>query len=193
MKKITFNDLAEMPWKNGQGSTRQIAIYPDNANISDFQWRISAATVNDIGPFSNFDNVTRSLALLTGEKITLNIQGQSVDLHRDGQPITFSGTLPTEMTACSQPALDFGVMTNNNYAKHSLVHADFNDGQTYQRKSPITLILALKPCQLDKNELNTFDAVLFSEADPNCITIQTQTRTAPLLIAEISEFCPTEP
>ena len=21
MKKITFNDLAEMPWKNGQGST----------------------------------------------------------------------------------------------------------------------------------------------------------------------------
>ena len=97
------------------------------------------------------------------------------------------------MTACSQPALDFGVMTNNNYAKHSLVHADFNDGQTYQRKSPITLILALKPCQLDKNELNTFDAVLFSEADPNCITIQTQTRTAPLLIAEISEFCPTEP
>ena len=193
MEKITFKDLAETPWKNGQGTTRQIAIHPANADISNFHWRISAATVNTVGPFSNFDNVTRSLALLTGDKITLNIQGQTVELHRDGQPVTFSGTVPTEMTDCPAPALDFGVMTNNNFAKHSLVHADFNDGQTYQRKSSTTLILALKPCQLDKNSLDTFDAILLSESDPNCVTIQTQTRTAPLLIAEISEYCPAEP
>ncbi|MGL4674302.1 MAG: HutD/Ves family protein [Wohlfahrtiimonas sp.] len=192
MKKIIFNDLKEMPWKNGQGTTRQIAIHPENADISNFHWRISAASVNTVGPFSNFDNVTRSLALLTGNKITLNIQGQSVELHRDGQPVTFSGEVPTEMTDCPAPALDFGVMANNQYAKHSLVHADFNDGQTYQRKSPITLVLALKPCQLDKTQLDTFDAILLNENDPNCITIQTQTRTAPLLIAEISEYCPSE-
>lgn len=192
MKKITFKELPETPWKNGMGSTRQIAIYPENADISNFQWRISAATINAIGPFSTFDNVTRSLALLTGCKITLNIQGQTVDLHRDGQPITFRGDAETVMTDCPEPALDFGVMTNDRFAKHSLVHADFNDGQTYQRKSPLTLILALRPCQLDKTPLDTFDAILLSEDDPNCISIQTQTRTAPLLIAEIYEHCPTE-
>lgn len=186
MKKIIFKDLVEMPWKNGQGTTRQIAIYPDNADISNFQWRISAATVNAIGPFSNFDNVTRSLALLTGDKITLSIQGETVELRSDGQPVTFSGTIPTEMTECLKPALDFGVMTHNDYAQHSLIKATFKDGETYQRTAPTTLILTLSPCLLNDHALEIFDAILFSKSDDICVTIHTQNKTSALLIAEIS-------
>lgn len=192
MKKITFKDLVEMPWKNGQGTTRQIAIYPDNADISNFQWRISAATVNTLGAFSNFDHVTRSLALLTGDSITLKIEDAIVELHRDGQPVTFSGTVPTEMTECREPALDFGVMTHNDFANHSLIKATFNDGEIYQRTAPTTLILALSPCLLNNQTLEIFDAILFTKSDVNCVTIHTQTKTATLLIAEISEYCPAE-
>lgn len=192
MKKVIFNDLVETQWKNGQGTTKQIAIYPKNADISNFHWRISAATVNAMGPFSNFHNVTRSLALLTGEKITLKIQDQIIELHREGQPITFSGDDQTTMTECLAPALDFGIMTHNHFANHSLIKEIFKDGDVYHRQSPTTLMLALKPCQLDHNILETFDAILFSSSDANCVTINTTHPTTHLLIAEISEYSLTE-
>lgn len=190
MQHIIFKDLIETPWKNGKGTTRQIAIYPENANINDFIWRISAATVDALGPFSTFNNITRSLTLLQGDKVTLKINNQSIDMHPNTQPITFSGDALTELIQCDAPALDFGVMSNNDHAKHTLVHADFNDGQTYQRKSSTTLVLALKPCKIDNYDLNAFDSLLYSEDDADCFKVKTITRTAPLLIVEIFEYCP---
>lgn len=191
MKIIVFKDLLEQPWKNGLGTTRQIAIFPTDATLNNFIWRASVATVSELGSFSNFDNVTRSFTLLTGDKITLSIQNQTIELHSNGQPITFSGEVSTEIVHCSAPSLDFSVMTHNHYAKHSVVHADFTDGQIYQRKSPTTLFLALEPCRINQQALNTFDALLLSEEDGNCVTIQTQTKTAPILVTEIYEYCPT--
>ncbi|GAA5096473.1 HutD/Ves family protein [Wohlfahrtiimonas larvae] len=188
MEKITFKNLAEMPWKNGQGTTRQIAIHPKDADISNFQWRISAATVNAIGPFSNFDHVTRSLALLTGESITLDIEGKVVPLHRNGQPVSFSGSVPTAMIECPTPALDFGVMTNDHFVQHSLNQSHFADGEIYHRTSPITLILAQSPCSINHTKLDTFDAILLSASDPNYVTIQVSTKITSLLITEISEY-----
>jgi environmental stress-induced protein Ves len=34
-----------LPWKNGGGSTTEIAIAPPDAGFDDFDWRISLATI----------------------------------------------------------------------------------------------------------------------------------------------------
>ena len=47
------------PWKNGGGLTREVAAFPANASMADFDWRISIADVAAAGPFSRFENVDR--------------------------------------------------------------------------------------------------------------------------------------
>ena len=80
-KKLTSATYQHMPWKNGQGTTIQIAIYPDNATLDDFVWRISRAAVNVNGAFSHFEGIDRTLALLAGKGMQLDINNatQTVD------------------------------------------------------------------------------------------------------------------
>ena len=43
--------LAPVPWKNGGGSTREIACGPAGAGMDGFDWRASIATIAAPGPF----------------------------------------------------------------------------------------------------------------------------------------------
>src|SRR3546814_10305481 len=52
-----------MPWKNGGGSTTEVAVAPDGAGLDEFDWRISMAVVGADGPFSGFPGVDRTLAV----------------------------------------------------------------------------------------------------------------------------------
>ena len=59
---IRFDDHELVPWKNGLGMTREVA----NARRSDgtMLWRISLATVDRDGPFSDFDGYKRIIMML---------------------------------------------------------------------------------------------------------------------------------
>ncbi|MBN7823193.1 HutD family protein, partial [Bowmanella yangjiangensis] len=46
-----------MPWKNGGGSTLELAICPVGASLDDFDWRISSASVASSGAFSRFPGI----------------------------------------------------------------------------------------------------------------------------------------
>ena len=59
--------LAAMPWKNGGGTTQEIACWPPGAGLSEFGWRVSIATIAAPGPFSVFADIDRSIMLLEGE------------------------------------------------------------------------------------------------------------------------------
>lgn len=63
-----------MPWKNGLGSTAQIAIHPQGADFSkgDYLWRVSSATVASNSPFSQFPGCDRWLVVLSGEGMLIN-------------------------------------------------------------------------------------------------------------------------
>ncbi|PZQ36768.1 MAG: hypothetical protein DI559_11770, partial [Ectopseudomonas oleovorans] len=68
-----------MPWKNGGGSTVELAISPVGAGLEDFAWRISSAQVAMDGAFSCFPGIDRSLAVLAGNGLYL----QRADGHRE--------------------------------------------------------------------------------------------------------------
>jgi len=63
---IPFAGLSPVPWKNGAGSTTEIAVFPQDAGFTDFDWRVSLATIGADGPFSVFPGVDRTLALVEG-------------------------------------------------------------------------------------------------------------------------------
>lgn len=121
MRTLRSADYLAMPWKNGGGSTTQLAVAPQGAGLDDFEWRISTARVEAAGPFSCFSGVDRSLALLQGSGILLEPEdGQPRMLTTQSEPFAFPGEQIIVARLADGPVTDFNVMTRRASWKHSL-------------------------------------------------------------------------
>jgi environmental stress-induced protein Ves len=117
---IPFAGLSAVPWKNGGGSTTQIAIEPPDAGFDDFDWRISLATIANDGPFSIFPGVERTLALLEGHGMTLDIDGDERVLVGEDEPVvSFDGASAVDAKLNRGPTTDFNVMTRSARCHHT--------------------------------------------------------------------------
>lgn len=116
---IAFAALIASPWKNGGGSTMEMAIGPAGATIEQFDWRVSLATISHNGPFSSFDGVDRTLALLDGPGMTLDIDGaRHLLLDIDDGVIAFDGEAVVRATLHGAPTLDLNIMTRRARCQH---------------------------------------------------------------------------
>jgi len=59
-------DRVAVPWKNGGGFTREVAAYPPQSDLGNFDWRVSLAEVRRGGPFSSFAGIDRHMAVICG-------------------------------------------------------------------------------------------------------------------------------
>ncbi|MFD4320705.1 HutD family protein [Streptomyces sp. NPDC058548] len=92
MRHFDVEMLTPGRWRNGGGTTREIASRPTGAE--DFGWRASVADIDRDGPFSAFGGVDRTLTLLAGNGVLLTSPGVFERLPaRAGEPVTFSGDL----------------------------------------------------------------------------------------------------
>lgn len=81
-----------MPWANGGGSTREVAIEPPGASLArGFAWRVSIAQVATDGPFSRLPGVDRMVWLLRGDGLRLDVGGRDALLAPGAGPIEFAG------------------------------------------------------------------------------------------------------
>jgi len=100
-----------MPWANGLGVTRQVAIDPPDASLaSGFRWRVSRAQVAGDGPFSRFPGVDRSLWLLHGNGLSLDVEGREVRLSRRLQRCDFAGEAVVHARCLDGPIEDLNLM-----------------------------------------------------------------------------------
>jgi environmental stress-induced protein Ves len=78
-----------MPWKNGGGTTYEIARAPA---AGEFQWRLSLAHIERSGPFSNFAGYRRALTLVSGAGCVLNgVGATAARLDLPGMTVRFAG------------------------------------------------------------------------------------------------------
>ncbi|MFO1078470.1 MAG: HutD family protein [Planctomycetota bacterium] len=102
-----------MPWKNGGGSTREVAREPaQRAGGPEFAWRVSVASVAGDGPFSSFPGVDRSLWLVRGNGMLLDVAGATVRLDRPLQRFDFAGETPIHARLIGGPNEDLNVMVD---------------------------------------------------------------------------------
>lgn len=99
-----------VPWKNGGGLTREVAVHPPGSGLASFEWRVSMAEVRTGGPFSFFAGIDRSLAVLEGS-LTLLVAGQApVTLSPDTPPAHFPGDVAVSATPIGGVVTDLNVM-----------------------------------------------------------------------------------
>ncbi len=114
---LTPADYRRMPWKNGGGSTTEIATHPAGAGFNAFDWRVSVADVACDGPFSRFPGIDRILVLLSGSGIRLTGDGHEVDLRGGLEPYAFSGDDAIEGRLVAGPVRDFNLMLRRGRAR----------------------------------------------------------------------------
>jgi environmental stress-induced protein Ves len=108
-----LKDLPATPWKNGGGSTCELACWPPQAGLDDFGWRVSIATIDAAGPFSLFEGVDRTIMLLQGDGVQLRSGDGRIDHRLDSRhrPFAFSGDAAVDCTLLGGSSKDLNVMT----------------------------------------------------------------------------------
>lgn len=113
--------LVPVPWRNGQGITREIVVMPPGAGIEDFLWRVSLADVVGPAPFSRFPGVDRMIVLLDGAGFRMMLDGAQVhELTTPCAPFTFPGEAGVAVTLADGPTRDFNLMLRRGRASGSI-------------------------------------------------------------------------
>jgi len=129
MRVLNAANYRRMTWKNGGGETAEIAIFPEGARLDDFGWRVSMATVASDGPFSAFAGVDRTLSVLEGDGIALEVEGrEGVRLTTGSPPHRFAADAATSARLLGGTIVDLNVMTRRGRYEHRVLRHDI-DGQ----------------------------------------------------------------
>lgn len=134
-------DYKRTAWKNGGGTTTELAISPKNANLSDFLWRVSIAEVEADGPFSLFPGCDRTIMLIAGDGMTLEAGDYgSIGLVEPLQPKRFSGDWPVFGRLISGPVRDFNLIVRRDAMRGSLNAVVFDTGYRVKCPADATII-----------------------------------------------------
>jgi len=178
-------DTPAVPWKNGQGRTRPLAIYPPNAGMDDFLWRISVAEVDSAAPFSRFPGVDRWIALLHGPGFVMRLdRTRTHRLERRFETFAFSGDAMVDVELIGGATRDFNVMTRRSRAT---AHIDIwhEPGDYLTRPEFALLYCAEGSAVCTDGSLHAGDSWLRPPANSIATIIDTQ---ATLLAVSISLF-----
>ena len=115
---IRNEDLVRVPWKNGGGTTAEVAAFPEGSSFDTFGWRLSMADVASDGPFSAFPGIDRTLIVVEGEGIELDVEGVTYALDKASPKLSFSGDDITTGRILLGPIRDLNVMTRRGQFRH---------------------------------------------------------------------------
>lgn len=107
---VRLRDVEPKPWRNGGGTTRELAAWPRGHDEKAWQWRASVAEVAADGPFSSFAGVQRWFAVLGGDGVCLTVDGYMHMLSKSDAPLQFDGGAQTDCELLGGATRDFNLM-----------------------------------------------------------------------------------
>ncbi|OYR13887.1 hutD family protein [Brucella grignonensis] len=157
-----------MPWKNGGGVTVEIAVHPEGASVDNFDWRISTATVANDGPFSIFPGIDRTLSVLEGNGIVLNVEGTDTLLTTTTEPFSFAADAKSGARLIDGTIIDLNVMTRRGRFNHRVKRLAVSDSVIVEPIDELMLIFCAEGSLDLKTDsgithLNLHDCSIMSE------------------------------
>jgi environmental stress-induced protein Ves len=161
MRIIKANDCKVMPWKNGGGTTTEIAVAPEGASLGDFDWRISMAHVGENGPFSSFPGIDRTLSVLTGNGIRLAFgDGETVALNRATAPFFFAADRAVDGVLVDGAIDDLNVMSRRGAWSHSVERLTGGTHEIAAERGLLVLVARHGNWQVNASALATGDSAV---------------------------------
>ena len=109
MQVIRRGDYAQMRWKNGAGSSLEIAA--SRVPSGGFTWRLSMAHIVQPGPFSNYDGYERVTALVEGAGFALRAAGAAeLQFNAIGDCHAYAGSVPYSCELRDGPCHDLNLI-----------------------------------------------------------------------------------
>jgi hypothetical protein len=147
-----------LPWKNGGGTTTEVAISPVAA-ANNFDWRVSVATIESDSVFSLFPEVDRVLMPLSPGGLVLQDAGGRHPIARF-ESFGFAGETPIEAVDVAQRSLDLNLMTRRGVGVGAMTTTRVAGVHEFSRAiDGIGLIVVLE------GELRTDDGVVLEPLD----------------------------
>jgi environmental stress-induced protein Ves len=167
MRILRQVDYRRMPWKNGLGVTEEVIAHPPGSDIATFGWRLSIAHVGADGPFSVFAGIDRTIALLDGDGLLLDLPDAiTITLDPAGAPFSFSGDLPIASRNRGGPTIDLNIMTRRGQFSHAMRRIGAGPVEIIH---PGTILVFNSPAvvagQARTIELDRFDCLAVDVAD----------------------------
>ncbi|WP_122315220.1 HutD family protein [Pseudomonas cichorii] len=108
-KILRATGYPRMPWKNGGGSTEEIAR-DAGQELDGFGWRLSIADVETSSGFSVFAGYQRIISVIQGAGMTLDVDGVSSRPLLPTDPFAFSGDSQVSCTLLDGAIRDFNLI-----------------------------------------------------------------------------------
>lgn len=183
-----------VPWKNGGGLTREVAVSPPGSDLTGFDWRVSIAQIRTPGPFSLFEGVDRRLVVLGG-RLSLAIDGRpAITLTPETDAVAFPGDVPVFAEPLGAPVADLNVMTRRSRCAARLTRWSVPHS-VLEPQADTTLLLALTELLVRREgvelSLATLDALRIGRAG-RC-TITARSGPAAFHLVEILKPCQSLP
>lgn len=102
-------DYPRMPWKNGAGSTLEIAR-DQGQGLEGFGWRLSIADIGESGGFSSFAGYQRVIGVLEGAGMRLQVDGVASRPLLAFDPFAFGGDSQVTCELLDGPIRDFNLI-----------------------------------------------------------------------------------
>jgi len=138
---LRAGDARRVPWKNGRGTTLEIAS--DARHLDQpWTWRLSIADVPASGPFSRFPDCERLILCIDGEGMQL-VAGSapSVRVPHSGAALRFSGDVETHGELVGGPVRDANLMVVR--ARWNAALSRIGSGESALEGADITLVHVL--------------------------------------------------
>jgi environmental stress-induced protein Ves len=115
MQIIRQSSFKAVPWKNGGGITHEAIRVPPTGET--FRWRVSIARIDASGPFSDFAGYHRTMVLLRGAGVALELSDGSRRVLKDaGDMAEFDGALGAECELLDGPCTDLNLIADRSLA-----------------------------------------------------------------------------
>lgn len=147
MKLLRRAAYTPIPWKNGRGIARQVAVAPAGAGYDALDWQVSRPEIAADGPFSRLPGLDRQFMLVSGNGLTLRIRSrdEGVEFERPiavpFEPFAFRGEWEVDCALRDGPVEAFNVMTRRGRAGARLELIDATAPQPIAKPADETLLV----------------------------------------------------
>lgn len=151
MQVLRRDDFPALPWKNGLGLSRVVAVHPEGADYDNLFWQVTTTEISADCPFSDLPDIDRHFMLIGGSGAQLGFGGMGTGVNLKPAvaapfaPVAFRGDWKTECRLTAGPVQVLNVMARRGHASAAISVKRWGGAMLcVQRRDEVLLVMMLE-------------------------------------------------